>query len=126
MRLRSDTFTNRIKTASGELVYVPPGTIFESKDEKGREKLHAGRAVLAEGDVGAAVTPLPLAPDGGVASGGGLADGSDVEAAILDLDEEVEENWTNDGKPKVEILTARLGRPVSAEERDKAWASLQG
>ncbi|MBF0370982.1 MAG: hypothetical protein HQL52_16155 [Magnetococcales bacterium] len=55
------------------------------------------------------------------------AEGSDhtaetpVSAAISRLDPDNPSHWTRDGKPRIEALSAILGRSVSGGERNKAW-----
>ncbi len=47
MLIVSDRYTNRIRTETGKLVYLPPGEVFEVEDSMAREKIAAGRAELA-------------------------------------------------------------------------------
>ena len=35
------------------------------------------------------------------------------------------DDWTADGRPTTAALAAAVGRPVSATERDAAWAEYQ-
>lgn len=46
----------------------------------------------------------------------------DIQEAIGNLDGAVGENFTKDGKPAVAALEKALGREVTAQERDEAWA----
>ncbi|TPQ28950.1 hypothetical protein [Methylomonas koyamae] len=48
-----------------------------------------------------------------------------IKAAIQALDVGVADNWVADGKPKAAALTVALGYPVTAEDRDEAWAQIQ-
>lgn len=49
-----------------------------------------------------------------------------IKAVIGELDKEDATAWLKDGKPKTEAIAALTGWPVSAAERDAAWAALQG
>ena len=49
----------------------------------------------------------------------------DLGAAIALLDPETPDHWQRDGKPKVKALEVVLNRPVTAAERDDAWAKFQ-
>ncbi len=42
--------------------------------------------------------------------------------AIEDLEEDNKDHWTKDGKPDAKELSRILGREVTAEERNQAWA----
>lgn len=48
-----------------------------------------------------------------------------IQAAITELDDANEELWTGSGKPKTSAIAEVLGEPVSSEERDEAWKSMQ-
>ncbi|WP_445368817.1 hypothetical protein ACH5Y9_05365 [Methylomonas sp. BW4-1] len=48
-----------------------------------------------------------------------------IKASINTLDVANPDNWVADGKPKAAMLTVLLGYPVSAEDRDEAWAQIQ-
>lgn len=49
-----------------------------------------------------------------------------VVAAIGKLDPANPGQWLTDGKPKVDALSAITGWPVTAADRDAAWASGAG
>ena len=47
-----------------------------------------------------------------------------IEDAIRGLDPDDKTLWTSDGEPKVVAVEAVLGRDITAEERDAAWAAV--
>jgi hypothetical protein len=47
-----------------------------------------------------------------------------IVAAIGKLDQADTSLWTGSGLPKTEVLAAATGGPVSAAERDAAWAEF--
>lgn len=53
------------------------------------------------------------------------AEVSDLVRAIRALDPDDPAHWTKSGKPDATALTERLGRQVSAAERDEAWAEVR-
>lgn len=51
----------------------------------------------------------------------------EIASAIqLLLDEGDEKNFTSMGDPKVKPIESVLGYSITAEERDQAWAAIQG
>lgn len=122
MKIVSDQFTNHIKTADG-IVTVPPGQVFECKDEIAREKIDAGRARPAVASSASDLEASATAP--------APSEGSDderrekIEEAMLELDESDKSLFMKDGKPKADVLSKKLGFGVTSEERDAIWASLQ-
>lgn len=48
-----------------------------------------------------------------------------ISEAILALDEDNQELWTDDGKPTVAAIEAELKGRISAEDRDAAWEAIQ-
>ena len=48
-----------------------------------------------------------------------------IRAAILKLDKTNDDVWLKDGKPDAAAITGLAGWPVTATERDAAWAALQ-
>ena len=50
----------------------------------------------------------------------------DIVNAIHSLDKSVAEYWTGEGKPQAKALAKLLGWPVTAAERDTAWAQSRG
>ncbi len=82
--------------------------------------------------------PGPGANNDGKAAPDAAGDGPGVQSALgqlqaaigemLTADPEKKDSalWTNDGKPDTRALGDLVGRKVSAQERDEAWASLQG
>lgn len=48
-----------------------------------------------------------------------------IKAAIGTLDKENTDLWLKDGKPAAEAIAAVTGWPITAGERNDAWASLQ-
>ena len=144
MLIKSDVYTNRIKTKSG-VVDIPPGTPFECEDAKAAAKIAAGRAErVVEGST---ETAAPLEVSGGEgatgatnppagsnqgtdpnAGSGSVLSGEDLEAlqaAILDIDPDDETLFMEDGRPTVKALSEAMEKPVSAAVRDTAWAVLQ-
>ena len=48
-----------------------------------------------------------------------------ITSAISGLDKDHAEAWLKDGRPQSAAIAAVTGWPVSAAERDEAWAALQ-
>lgn len=53
---------------------------------------------------------------------GDLGGPQTIESAIRSLRPGDPAHWTRDGRPNAVVLSELLGRPVSAAERDAAWA----
>lgn len=146
MQIKSEQYTNRIRTGANSFSYLPPGTVFEVSDEKGREKIASGRAELAiDAEEDPAEVPV-LVPSSEQTNQGGGGEGvgqepttasptesgqqqaEDLERlqeAMLNLDSDVAEKFLKDGRPTVEAVSKAMGRDVSAAERDAAWTDLQ-
>ena len=86
----------------------PPGTVLEGLSERELADL-AGMVEEAGPDAPPAATPRQA-----------LAD-----MLARDPERSDEELWTRSGKPLAAALSAACGRPVSAQERDEAWAAHQ-
>lgn len=78
---------------------VLPGDVVELDEREARTLLVAGIVDLAQ-----------------------LAARDELEAAIDRLDPENQEQWTKDGRPTTDALAAIVSRPVTANQRDTAWA----
>lgn len=147
MLIKSEQYTNRIRTGEKSFTYIPPGSVFEVSDEMGLEKIAAGRAELAidaEEDTSEVPVLVPSRnqnDQGGSGEGAGqepttsgVAQSSEKQAedferlqeAILILDTDIADNFLQDGRPTVEALSKAMGQPVSAAARDAAWTDLQG
>lgn len=48
-----------------------------------------------------------------------------ILAAILNLDQANDDVWLKDGKPDAAAIAELTGWPVTATERDAAWATIQ-
>lgn len=123
MEIVSDRYTQRVKRGPKEIEYLAPGTVFECPDEIAREKIASGRfrRPTATDRAKAEEAETATGPDSDEGQVGEL---DEVVAAILEL-EEGEANYLGDGRPRTGALSKALGRTVSAEERDRAWAELQ-
>lgn len=125
MQIVSDTHTQAVRGEKPhQLVMIPPGTPFECPDEIALEKIADGRA--------RAVTAVDIAktapaPDDGESAPRDSDDDrlDELVGACLELDGDDQSLFLADGRPKVEALANVLGGPVSAEERDTAWAAVK-
>ena len=144
MEIVSHQFTNRIKKGE-EFVDIPPGTPFEVPADRAKEMIAGGRAEPFEGGEDAPVVSEDDTTGGAPESGAGEgtssastpqggdgtpeADLEKITEAILNLDADNPEHFLGDGRPNVkainELVAEDLGRSVTADERDAAWAALQ-
>ena len=147
MEIVSHQFTNRLREGK-QIIDVPPGTPFEVDEERAHEMIKAGRAEpFTGGEDGPAATGQESnesteaagagerVPDTSPPAGGGespeagAADLEKITEAILNLDADNSEHFLGDGRPNVkainELVAEELGRSVTADERDAAWAALQ-
>ena len=92
----------------------PPGTSLSLDKDEADRMIKRGHA-----SEGGAREPEPAKKPAGDTLTAALAE------AIGGLDKGDEELWTNSGKPNTKALEAVLGYPVSAAERDAAWAAVE-
>ena len=105
---------------------IPPGGVVDLPDAEAHDLI--ARGLVQEYDPSTAETEEPGAGSGPEPAGDG-AEGDDqldeIQAAILELDENDTSLWNADGKPKPGAISKELGRTVSAQERDEAWEKLE-
>ena len=106
---------------TGPVHVCAPGKPVELPEDVAASLLHAGAATPYAAEDVAAVSDR-VEPSDPTADASSIPD--DLMEAVMDLSED-EASCNADGKPKVEVLAARLGRPVSAAERDAAFAALE-
>ena len=96
-------------------------------------KYIVGETVDLEEEMGSPLVKLRVVEDTGklaaVAPSGAPADPVLRQAAIVEaigkLDKENTDMWLRDGKPNASSIAEITGWPVSAAERNEAWASMQ-
>ena len=109
----------------GGPVAIPAGTPFELADIAARDVIARG---MAEPFVEETTAPVAGPSQAGSAAGAEAVSSGDLDpvvAAIMQLEPENGEHFTSAGIPRVEALAAVLGRAITAEERDRAWATYQ-
>ena len=93
------------------------GEAFLLSDEDAAELLSVGAVLLDE--TGPTEEDLPVVP----------SDAAERQAAIItaigQLDPANGDAWLKDGKPSSDAIAALTGWPLSAPERNSAWAAMQ-
>jgi hypothetical protein len=109
-----------------EVVKFAMGTFIELDEDQAAARAHA-LAETQDEDIYEVVQPVEfkIGEIIGLVEMGPHPDIQEIANAILDLDRDNKELWTERGAPQVKALEISLGRDITAADRNAAWVLVK-